>query len=232
MCSLTGPKLVDNDSEAKSSTKDEGKADPSVTVSDPASLDALTKNKNAMLGPVRAPQYIRSTVRWDYQPDICKDYKETGFCGFGDSCIFLHDRTDYKHGWQLERDEAQSKKSTESVDRSYEIAEGDDDDDLPFKCFICKESFNNPIVTKCRHYFCEACALARFRKSTRCAACDQQTMGIFQPAKLLAEKLAKIRAAAAAATDEDAQQEEEIQFEPIVDLKSGDDGMPTSDSLL
>lgn len=21
--------------------------------------------------------------RWDYQPDICKDYKETGFCGFG-----------------------------------------------------------------------------------------------------------------------------------------------------
>lgn len=22
-------------------------------------------------------------MRWDYQPDICKDYKETGFCGFG-----------------------------------------------------------------------------------------------------------------------------------------------------
>lgn len=35
------------------------------------------------VGPMRAPANIRSTVRWDYQPDICKDYKETGFCGFG-----------------------------------------------------------------------------------------------------------------------------------------------------
>ena len=34
-------------------------------------------------GPIRAPAYLRSTVRWDYQPDICKDYKETGYCGFG-----------------------------------------------------------------------------------------------------------------------------------------------------
>ena len=32
---------------------------------------------------MRASANIRSTVRWDYQPDICKDYKETGFCGFG-----------------------------------------------------------------------------------------------------------------------------------------------------
>lgn len=35
------------------------------------------------IGPMRAPSNIRTTVRWDYQPDICKDYKETGFCGFG-----------------------------------------------------------------------------------------------------------------------------------------------------
>lgn len=55
-------------------------------------------------GPIRAPAHLRATIRWDYQPDICKDYKETGFCGFGDSCKFLHDRSDYKHGWQLERE--------------------------------------------------------------------------------------------------------------------------------
>jgi RING finger protein 113A len=35
------------------------------------------------VGPMRAPANIRASVRWDYQPDICKDYKETGFCGFG-----------------------------------------------------------------------------------------------------------------------------------------------------
>lgn len=55
---------------------------------------------------MRAPAHLRATVRWDYQPDVCKDYKETGFCGFGDSCKFMHDRGDYKHGWQLEREEA------------------------------------------------------------------------------------------------------------------------------
>lgn len=32
-------------------------------------------------GPQKAPSNIRSSVRFDYQPDICKDYKETGFCG-------------------------------------------------------------------------------------------------------------------------------------------------------
>lgn len=34
-------------------------------------------------GPIRAQQFMRATVRWDYAPDICKDYKETGFCSFG-----------------------------------------------------------------------------------------------------------------------------------------------------
>ena len=38
-------------------------------------------------GPIRAPEHLRATVRWDYQPDICKDYKETGFCGFGGNFI-------------------------------------------------------------------------------------------------------------------------------------------------
>lgn len=130
------------------------------------------------IGPMRAPTNIRSTVRWDYQPDICKDYKETGFCGFGgkyfkskfpnqsliftlilDSCKFLHDRGDYKHGWQLELEEkAKANKKDYEIDsddddKKYEI--NSDDEDLPFKCLICRKSFENPIVTKCQHYFCE-----------------------------------------------------------------------------
>ena len=47
--------------------------------------------------------FVRTTIRIDYQPDICKDYKETGFCSYGDSCKFLHDRGDYKAGWELDR---------------------------------------------------------------------------------------------------------------------------------
>uniref|UniRef100_A0A1I7Y0C0 C3H1-type domain-containing protein n=1 Tax=Steinernema glaseri TaxID=37863 RepID=A0A1I7Y0C0_9BILA len=56
------------------------------------------------LGPMRANQFIKRTIRWDFAPDVCKDYKETGFCTFGDSCKFMHDRSDYKHGWEIERD--------------------------------------------------------------------------------------------------------------------------------
>lgn len=26
-------------------------------------------------GPIRAPQFVRNTCRFDYQPDVCKDYK-------------------------------------------------------------------------------------------------------------------------------------------------------------
>ena len=50
-------------------------------------------------GPLRASAHIRVSARFDYQPDICKDYKETGYCGYGDSCKFMHDRGDYKSRW-------------------------------------------------------------------------------------------------------------------------------------
>ncbi|CAM0945954.1 unnamed protein product [Alopecurus aequalis] len=45
-------------------------------------------------GPLRASAHIRPSTRIDYQRDICKDYKETGYCGYGDSCKFMHDRGD------------------------------------------------------------------------------------------------------------------------------------------
>ncbi|XP_055631235.1 E3 ubiquitin-protein ligase RNF113A [Toxorhynchites rutilus septentrionalis] len=142
-------------------------------------------------GPIRAPSNIRSTVRWDYQPDICKDYKETGYCGFGDSCKFLHDRSDYKHGWQLEQEASTTggtyADDSDGDDTKYEIHS--DEEELPFKCYICRESFVDPIVTKCKHYFCEKCALANYKKSTRCAVCGVQTNGMFNPAKELIARL-------------------------------------------
>jgi len=46
-------------------------------------------------GPIRAPSNLRATVRWDYQPDICKDYKETGFCGFGGMSYFNYSPKSY-----------------------------------------------------------------------------------------------------------------------------------------
>lgn len=139
-------------------------------------------------GPIRAPANLRSTVRWDYQPDICKDYKETGFCGFGDSCKFLHDRSDYKFGWQLEMESSQQCDSDDDDPSKYEIKENDDDF-LPFKCLICRGSYVNPVMTKCKHYFCEKCALAHFKKSTKCFVCEKQTGGFFDPATVIIERL-------------------------------------------
>lgn len=69
----------------------------------------------------------------------------------------------------------------------YEI--DSDEDNLPFKCYICRNSFQDPIVTKCKHYFCEKCALAQYKKTTRCYVCNEQTHGVFNPAKDLVDKI-------------------------------------------
>jgi len=158
--------------------------------------EALQGKRITTKGPIRAPTNIRSTVRWDYEPMICKDYKETGVCGFGDSCKFMHDRSDYKFGWQLENewDEAQKAKEggrdlEESDDEKYVITS--DDDDMPTKCPLCRKVFNTPVITKCRHYFCEKCAIDQYRKSQRCYECGKQTSGVFNPAKDMQERIAK-----------------------------------------
>ena len=59
-------------------------------------VDPLLKDKQQM------NRNIRTTCRFDYQHCICKDYKLTGYCGFGDDCIFVHDRSDYYTGWEIE----------------------------------------------------------------------------------------------------------------------------------
>jgi len=43
-------------------------------------------------GHMRASLQLQATVRWDHQPDICKDWKETGYCGFGGiiPTLYLH----------------------------------------------------------------------------------------------------------------------------------------------
>ncbi|CAG8453355.1 5643_t:CDS:2 [Paraglomus occultum] len=101
-------------------------------------------------GPIRAPTNIRVTSRFDYQPDICKDYKETGYCGYGDSCKFLHDRGDYKTGWQLEREWEEMQGNLRRNQNAFliESSDEDSDDDLPFACIICRKEFQDPVITK------------------------------------------------------------------------------------
>ena len=153
---------------------------------------------------------MRVTARLDYQPDICKDYKETGFCGFGDTCIYLHDRGDTLTGWQLEQqwEQEQKAKREQQQREMQDYAAGkrggassqnndgsssssvEPDDGLPFACHLCRAHFKHPVVTTCGHYFCEACIMNHVRQeSEHCPICDKDTGSVFnQPTKLLAKK--------------------------------------------
>ena len=56
------------------------------------------------MGPIQELNHQRATCRFDYDLSRCKDFHDTGSCVFGNSCIYLHDRGDYKTGWELEED--------------------------------------------------------------------------------------------------------------------------------
>uniref|UniRef100_A0A5B7AEH6 Putative Zinc finger CCCH domain-containing protein 1 n=1 Tax=Davidia involucrata TaxID=16924 RepID=A0A5B7AEH6_DAVIN len=149
-------------------------------------------------GPLRASAHIRVSARFDYQPDICKDYKETGYCGYGDACKFMHDRGDYKSGWQMEKEWEEAEKGRkrnlalggDDMDQGVADQSDEDDDSLPFACFICREPFVDPVVTKCKHYFCEHCALKHHSKNKKCFVCNKPTLGIFNTAHEIRKKIA------------------------------------------
>mmetsp|Transcript_22515 Transcript_22515/g.55712 ORF Transcript_22515/g.55712 Transcript_22515/m.55712 type:complete len:317 (+) Transcript_22515:1251-2201(+) len=167
---------------------------------------STTVRANKLLaGPIRASANIRTTCRFDYQPDICKDYKDTGFCGFGDGCIYLHDRGDQLSGWQLEQkwEEEQKKKKdaqqkqvehflrqSEGAGKEMEQNNQDTDDGLPFACHACRSFFKNPVKTNCSHYFCEKCLLEHMKTNgTMCPICSKDTAGVYhEPTKLLTKK--------------------------------------------
>ena len=154
--------------------------------------DDISKNKvTGTLGPLRAPTNVRSTSRFDYQPDICKDYKDTGYCGYGDNCKFLHDRSNYKAGWEIEKEweqDQQKKKQRlargEPVDERQKPTAEREEEDKPFACHICRQKFTKPVKTQCNHYFCQKCALGHYAKSPKCAVCGKPTKGIFNTADI------------------------------------------------
>ncbi|KAF2426588.1 hypothetical protein EJ08DRAFT_651688 [Tothia fuscella] len=158
----------------------------------------ISKNPNApnkLVGPMKAPTNIRTITITDFAPDVCKDYKQTGFCGFGDNCKFLHAREDYKQGWALDKEWEISTKGKKqngtvvaSANKNSRLEDEDEEDaalleKVPFACVICKKGYTNPVVTRCGHYFCEACALQRYRKKPDCAVCGGGTNGVFNGAK-------------------------------------------------
>lgn len=191
---------VNRTGEADDTSKYRGQTGYKNYVKKDMSAIGMNKHKGTQ-GPLRRPQFFRSTVRVDYQPDICKDYKETGYCGYGDTCIYLHDRGDYKKGWQIEKEWEIAKKRDERRRRGEDVGDDEDDkgktdkeeDDLPFACLICRKEFTleeGVVVTSCTHYFHRNCAIRRFQSGKRkCFVCKKTTGGIFNTAKNLEDRL-------------------------------------------
>ena len=120
---------------------------------------------------------------------------------------FLHDRGDYKTGWQLEKEweqeQLKKKKRMEEALLNFQNAEeqganqAEDEEDftveidetLPFACHICRQDFKNPVVTLCGHYFCQDCALQQMKEDSHCPVCQKQTSGVFNKAHKLIKQL-------------------------------------------
>ncbi|KIM45321.1 hypothetical protein M413DRAFT_442003, partial [Hebeloma cylindrosporum] len=179
--------------------------------------------KAMRVGPQRSTSTIRTVTIVDYQPDVCKDYKETGYCGFGDTCKFLHDRGTYLAGWQLDKLAENPKKRVE--DESDE--DDSDDEDVPFACLICRKHYTDPVVTRCGHYYCSACAIKRYAKTPKCLACGTPTGGIFNRADKIIEKVNKKREAKQAKEDAElGNNDAEVQIEGLNTVE-GEDSDPS-----
>ncbi|CAE8584818.1 unnamed protein product [Polarella glacialis] len=183
-----------------------------------------------LLGPLRSSMTnVRSCLRIEYigtsgEGGVCKDYKETGYCGFGDSCKFAHDRSDYKPSYILEKEwedkqklieekrrkrweqrvqrrakaEEEGKPIPESEDSDVSSSVSDDDEKLPTECGHCDTQWQDcksmPIQTICGHFFCEDCAMTAYAKSAKCLKCGNATNGIFNSADTLEAKLKEKKA--------------------------------------
>ncbi|KAM9991675.1 hypothetical protein ACTFIZ_005070 [Dictyostelium cf. discoideum] len=161
--------------------------------------DLTYKGGGVKAGPMKTSTTFKLSNRIDHQPDVCKDYKQTGQCTFGDACKFLHDRSDYKSGWQIDKEyeEEQKQKRLNNINGIKNNNDNDDNNNneqqFPFACFICKKQYTDPVQTKCKHFFCEDCALTHNRKNKKCALCGEPTLGTFiTPPKKILDQLMEI----------------------------------------
>lgn len=116
---------------------------------------------------------IRILGLTDYQPDICKDFMQTGYCGYGDTCKFSHIRGESKNKKPLKK-----LWKINTVNDFHENKQKKKDPDL---CSICKKDLRDPIKTNCDHVFCKECAMTRFKikNKSKCYVCKKETNGIF-----------------------------------------------------
>ena len=117
------------------------------------------------------PGSIEATAVVDYQPDVCKDFWLTGYCGYGDTCKFLHIRDELRQtapvtkDWEVDN----NKKVDQEKERDLSV------------CAICQHKYTAPVMAECRHIFCKRCFRLRFANDKTCVVCGQESAGIVKP---------------------------------------------------
>jgi len=142
------------------------------TLSVPSKMPA----KSDRFAPIKVSGYARNISRFDYQPDLCKDFFETGYCGYGDSCKFVHDRSETKPSWQLDMEFEAEQKEKRAKERQIESAPSSANN-----CTICLLPYRSPVQLRCTHVFCEECFLRVFAQQSRllCPVCNLDSHGAF-----------------------------------------------------
>ena len=155
----------------------------------PETGNAMQKSSNSTvlgLGPQKFSSSLNITTVTDFQPDVCKDFWQTGYCGYGDTCKFLHIRDELRQlkpiekEWETVKDESKGSRNVNEKEQKQ-----------PYRCVICRKDYEKPVKTECDHIFCQKCFLNRCRRNkTSCFICKKDTAGICRP--VLNEELKKI----------------------------------------
>ncbi|EDR26395.1 RING finger protein 113A, putative [Entamoeba dispar SAW760] len=136
--------------------------------------------------------HFKKNCRYDYQPEICKDFYETGYCGYGENCKFIHDRSLTKSSLTLEREFEENRKHEAQKKTEELMKEQKEADEIKLQkekeqkketiCPKCQKKYNEektPMIMKCGDWICSDCAIG----CKKCPVCNTSTGGVFKAAK-------------------------------------------------